>query len=265
MKISLNESTPGLLRVGFGMTIGARIGISIVGLFFIAVGSLFLFSALPHTEFLRLERSLDGIACTRGQALAGRWVLSEETVAMNPGCKATFEWITDEGETQYRMLIAGSAGFLYFGKTKSSLEAAKAVADRINEFLVEGFETRLEWSEEFWWWYLAPFGLLAWAVGLFALGLGNYRDAWSFSRLTGEAVRTTRAIIPLRHRRLLLSDVSSCKTVKRIDSDGDTSVNLALVLRTGEETEMSSVSHYLRDTASADEAASRINAFILYR
>ena len=43
----------------------------------------------------------------------------------------------------------------------------------------------------------------------------------------------------------MLTDIVSSRTVQRTDPKSDTSVNLALVLRSGAEMEMSSVSHSL--------------------
>lgn len=265
MKVSVDLTSPGIMRVTLGMNLGSRVGISVVGLFFFALGTLFLFSSLPHTEFLRIERSLDEITCTRGQALAGEWVLFEERRTMQPDARATFEWITDEAETEYRMMIQGSGGDLSFGKTQSSFEVARSVTREINEFLERPSGAHYEWTEEVWWWFLSPFGLIGWLVGLSALALGNYRERWVFDRITGTAARITWAILPVRHTQWLISDLVGCKTITREDADGDVRVNIALLHRSGADIAMSSVSRSQPRPERLEEAAARINAFLLAR
>lgn len=54
MRLKITEPSPTELRVTVSLPAGAQFFGSAIGLFFMLVGGAFLFSALPHTDELRL-------------------------------------------------------------------------------------------------------------------------------------------------------------------------------------------------------------------
>ena len=262
MKIKIEDNPPERLRVSFSMTLFGRIWSLCFGSAFTIVGLIFLGSSLPHTEFLHCERSLEYITCTRGQRLGDILTAGEKTLIMAPGCRASIEESEDEGDINYRMVIQGSSGTLYFGKTKGDRAEAERIVQEVDSFLQYGSDDRYEWQEDIWWWWATPFALIAIAVGIFVLGIALCTNVWMFDRLRGEALRTTHCVLPLRSRRWLLQDITGCRREQSKDSDGDTTYNCAIILRSGQTIKMSPASYPMRNTDRLDQTVARINSFL---
>jgi hypothetical protein len=97
MKIRIEECEPERLRVLFSMNLGSRVWSFCFGSTFTIVGVIFLGSSLPHTEFLRRERLLHRIACTKGQRFGDLRTTGEQTLIIKPGTMVSIEEVTNEG------------------------------------------------------------------------------------------------------------------------------------------------------------------------
>lgn len=262
MRIKVDSSSPGRLQVSFLPPVSGRIWGFAFGFPFSLVGLFLLFTSLPHTEFLQCRRSWDGITCTSGQSLAGTWVISQRTIFMDHRCSASMEEILDESETKYRMVITGTQGFLYFGKTKGYRREAERIVYRVNQFLQGRNESHFEWHENVWLWFAAPFGLGAVFIGLLAIGITNCRDLWVFDTLRAEVTRRTFCFFPVRSRCWPIGDIAACSGEHARDSDGDVSYNGVIRFHSGTAVRMSTASWQARDGALLDQTVEMINGFL---
>jgi hypothetical protein len=110
------------------------------------VSLIFLGSSLPHAEFLRCERSLDRMACTKGQRFGALWTTGELSLVIKPGTMAS------------------------------------SIVQEINNHLRYGFDSSFTWEEDVWWWAI-PFAFVAIVVGILVTGLSLCTNVWLFDLL----------------------------------------------------------------------------------
>ncbi len=244
------------------MNTGTRIWSICFGCAFTIAGAVFLGSSLPHTEFLRGERSLDQTVCTSGQRFGNLWTTGRQTLVITPGTRASIEEAEADGNVHYRMVIRGAEGNLYFGKTKGDREEAEKIVGEVNGHLRYGFDTGFTWEEDIWWWWGTPIALIAIAIGILVTGLALCTNIWVFDRPRGKAHRTTRCGLPLRSATYLLQDIIGCKIQESRDPDGDKTYNCSILFRDGTSVQMSTVSYPLANTERLDRTVDAINSFL---
>lgn len=258
----MREDGRGRLLCTLRNPVGTIIGTMVVASFFCLVGSVFLFSSLPHTELLVVERNGREFMFHRAQLLAGRWPLSEHTVRSLGPCVARVEEDTDEGTTRYRVLVDIPEGAIPYGKLKTKRGEVERQVEQLESFFRFGFETRIEFREDVWWWFLSFFGLFGFGIGLGVMGLVAVADRWTFDRATGTATHQRLLLVPVSTRSWRRDEITVVRHTAETDADGDTFHRLLLVLRTGEGVRMNATSHAMREAPQLDEAARRICSYL---
>lgn len=262
MKLVLSGGTPNRLRMALGFDAGTRLLGSLVAVLFVTVGAVFAAGALPHTEILRAERRGEGFACTRAQALAGRWELFSKTRILGPDAHCELRRNEDEGSVTWQAMIVSQDGRLSFGKARGDRRLVQDAADQVNRFFAGG-EPSLEIRDDVFWWWLAIPGLAALGIGSLLLLWLNHRDVWVFDRAAGEAVRYTQlAGVSLVPRRRPLRDCRAAAVREERDGDGDVFHNLRLTFASGEGVDMCCSSPAGRAPAGLHEAARRLSGFL---
>ena len=262
MRVLRAGGTPNRLRVALGFDAGTRLGGSLVAVLFVTVGAGFAAGALPHTEILRAERRDGGFACTRAQALAGRWELFSKTRMLGPDARCELRRREDEEGVSWQAMIVSRDGRFTFGKARGNRRLVQDAADEVNRFFA-GAEPSLEIRDDVFWWWLAIPGLAALGIGSLLLTWLNHRDVWVFDRAAGEAVRYTQlAGVSLFPRRRPLGDCRAAAVREERDGDGDVFHNLRLTLATGEGIDMCCSSPAGRAPERLHEAARRLSDFV---
>ena len=262
MRLVLSGGTPHQLRVALGFDAGMRFFGSLVGLLFVMIGATFAAGALPHTEILRAERQGEGFACTRSQALAGRWEFFTKTSILGRDARCELRRHEDEGSVSWQAVIVSQDGRLAFGKAKGDRKLVQDAADELNRFFASE-EHRLEIRDDVFWWWLAIPGLAALGIGSLLLVWLNHRDVWVFDRAEGQAVRYTQlAGVCLAPRRRPLRDCRVAEVREERGGDGDLFHNLRLTLASGEAIDMCCSSPAGRAPAGLHEAARRLSDFL---
>ncbi|MGH7719852.1 MAG: hypothetical protein ACREON_13545 [Gemmatimonadaceae bacterium] len=235
---------------------GGRLFNSGVALFFIAVGLAFCFFSLPHSEELRCTRDSKRTTCTSSQLLFGRWVVVSRALDALPGTAARVEHTRDEGEDHYFARIAGPAGRLDYGKAKTERAEVLGDVDRVNAFLADAGSPSLAVREDVWWWFAAPFGLLAVAVGVVSLASVNASERWTFDREAGHVRREKRLVRTWR------TDSWSARDVRGVavrENRDDGAQELRLEQPTGARIVIAALANGRDTTARLQEIAARAN------
>lgn len=262
MRLKISEPSPTELRVVLSLPPGQRFFVSLIGFFFAAIGCVFIFSSLPHTDFLTLDRQGDRVLAWKSQALAGRWPLNSAWTALGTNAGAGVVEHEDEGSLTYQTVLDGDGGRWYLGKSVANRAEPQALADGINRFLADQAARHFEWQKATWWWFMLPFGLGGMAVGLAVMAFGNHQDRWQFNRLGDEARCCRFFLAGWKTRRWPLRDFRRAYVYRHTDKDGDTFHNVRLELGGGEPVELGATSHQLATTTVLEEQVERINHFL---
>ena len=244
------------------MGLGAQFFCCLLGLFFLAIGGLFVFSALPHTDSLTLERRGDKVTAWKSQALAGRWKLNSSHSVFGVNTTATVVEHEDEGSVTYQTVLDGDGGRWYFGKSLPDRNAAHRLAERINRFLADPQAGRFDWQQKTWWWFLLPFGLIGVGVGLAVLAFGNHQDRWRFNQIADEVTCRRCFLLFWKTRRWPIPEICRAFVYRHTDKDGDTFNNIRLELQDGKWVEMCTASHQMDTTEVLEGHVDRINRFL---
>lgn len=262
MRLKISEPSPTELRVVLSLPPGQQFFVSLIGLFFAAIGCVFIFSSLPHTDFLTLDRQGDRVLAWKSQALAGRWPLNSARTAFGPNAAAGVVEHEDEGSFTYQTVLEGDGGRWYLGKSLPNRAEPQALADGINRFLTDKAARHFAWQKATWWWFMLPFGFLGTAVGLAVMAFGCHQDRWHFSRLGDEARCYRFFVLWGKTRRWPLRDIRRAYVYRHTDKEGDTFNNVRLELRGGEPVELCTASHQMATTTALGEQVERINRFL---
>ena len=262
MRCVTHEDGQGRLLCTVKCPAGTIIGALVIGGFFCLVGLVLLFSSLPHTELLVVERDGGGFTFYRAQLLGGQWPLYEYTVRSPGPCSARVQEDVDEGSSTYMVMVDTPEGTVPYGKLKAERVEVERQVEQLESFFRFAFETRTELREDFWWWYLAFIGLFGLGMGLGVIGLMAVTDRWTFDRTRGTVTHQRVVFLPITVRRWPWSDVAGVRHTTADDADGDTFHRLTLLLRTGGEVRMNTVSSAMRNAEHLDEVASRIRSYL---
>ena len=262
MRLKISEPSPTELRVVLSLPPGQQFFVSLIGLFFAAIGAAFIFFSLPHTDFLTLDRQGSRVLAWKSQALAGRWPLNSARTAFGTNIAATVVEQEDEGSFTYQTVLEGDGGRWYLGKSLSNRAEPQALADGINRFLADKSARHFERQKATWWWFMLPFGLGGLIVGLAVMAFGCHQDRWHFSRLGDEAVCCRFFVLWWKTRRWPLRDFRRAYVYRHTDKESDTFNNVRLELRDGTWVEMCTASHQLNTTEALEGQVDRINRFL---
>ncbi|MEI8290129.1 MAG: hypothetical protein WCH99_11710 [Verrucomicrobiota bacterium] len=262
MRLKISEPSPTELRVVLSLPPGQQFFVSLIGLFFAAIGTAFIFFSLPHTDFLTLDRQGDRVLACKSQALAGRWTLNSARTAFGPNAAAGVVEHEDEGSFFYQTVLEGDVGRWHLGKSVGNRAEPQALADGINRFLADKSARHFEWQKATWWWFMLPFGLGGLAVGLAVMTFGNHQDRWQFNRRSDEAVCRRHFLVWWKTRRWPLRDIRRAYVYRHTDKEGDTFNNVRLELGGGDLVELCTASHQMATTTALEEQVERINRFL---
>ena len=262
MRLKISEPSPIELRVVLSLPPGQRFFVSLIGLFFAAIGCVFIFSSLPHTDYLTLDRQGDRVLAWKAQALAGKWTINSARATFGPESATSVQEHEDEGSVTYQTVLEGDGGRWHLGKSVSDRAVPQALADGINRFLADQSARHFEWHKATWWWFMLPFGLGGLAVGLAVMAFGNHQDRWHLNQRSDEAVCCWHFLVWWKTRRWPLRDVRRAYVYRHTDKEGDTFNNVRLELSGGEPLELCIASHQMATTTALEEQVERINRFL---